>query len=422
MDRNGAFIGMGHGSEIPAIVPLTSATTGGRRVGYCTNVHAGADLETTRANLQRWAVAVRQRVCPRGAMGLGLWLSAPTAAKLLADGQVQEFADWLTEAGLTPFTLNGFPYGDFHQRVVKHRVYEPTWREQARFDYTRDLIAIHDALLPPGAEGSISTLPLCWGNPRPSEEALAQAADLLWQTAEALARREAESGRLIYLCLEPEPGCVLERSEDVVRFFKDHLLRGLSGSQAATVRRHLRVCHDICHAAVMFEDQGEAIDRYLAAGVLVGKVQVSSAICLPLDEMGPEQRSAALAQLAGVVEERYLHQTVVQSSPHGATTFYEDLPDALASVAATDAADCGGQWRVHFHVPVYLRQFGHLQTSQSQIVDCLRAARRCEGLSHFEVETYAWNVLPEELQQADLAEGIARELLWFQERCEEEDA
>ena len=32
---------------------------------------------------------------------------------------------------------------------------------------------------------------------------------------------------------------------------------------------------------------------------------------------------------------------------------------------------------------------------------------------HFEVETYAWGVLPPELQQPDLAAGIADEMAWF---------
>ena len=36
---------------------------------------------------------------------------------------------------------------------------------------------------------------------------------------------------------------------------------------------------------------------------------------------------------------------------------------------------------------------------------------------HFEVETYAWNVLPEPLQPTDLAIGIARELQWLHQQC-----
>src|SRR5262249_48957375 len=158
----------------------------------------------------------------------------------------------LRDVGLVPFTLNGFPYGDFHQAVVKHRVYEPTWFEPARLDYTLDLITIHDALLLPGQEGSISTLPIAWGQPAPEHERLSLAAEQLRQIAEPLARLEKDSGRLIYLCLEPEPGCVLQFGRDVVRFYRDHLF---PGSDEALIRRYLRVCHDVCHAAVMFESQ-----------------------------------------------------------------------------------------------------------------------------------------------------------------------
>src|SRR5262245_23768312 len=95
------------------------------QMGYCTNVHAGADLEQTRANLERHAVAVKERFSPSEPLGIGLWLSAAAARKLRAEQAVPEFADWLGERGLVPFTLNGFPYGDFHQKVVKHDVYLP---------------------------------------------------------------------------------------------------------------------------------------------------------------------------------------------------------------------------------------------------------------------------------------------------------
>ena len=66
---------------------------------------------------------------------------------------------------------------------------------------------------------------------------------------------------------------------------------------------------------------------------------------------------------------------------------------------------------MHFHVPVYLEGFGQLRTSQSGILETLRALRgRC---NHWEVETYAWGVLPEALRQPDLAAGIADEMRWF---------
>src|SRR3954462_452881 len=103
-------------------------------IGYCTNVHAGPTLAQTKANLERYALALKQRVRPDQPMGVGLWLAAEAASQLLASGGASDFAAWLSEVGLMPFTFNGFPYGDFHQAEVKHRVYHPTWFEPARLE------------------------------------------------------------------------------------------------------------------------------------------------------------------------------------------------------------------------------------------------------------------------------------------------
>jgi hypothetical protein len=317
-----------------------------------------------------------------------------------AEQRIEEWAEWLRAAGLVPFTLNGFPFGDFHQRIVKHQVYYPTWAEPARLHYTLDLIAILDGLLPSGLEGSISTLPLAWSAPAPDDAELSRMVAALRTVAAELARRERETGRIIYLCLEPEPGCVIQRSPDIVSFFERHLLPG--GDEHA-LRRHIRVCHDICHQAVMFEDQAEVLARYRAAGIRIGKVQVSAAVRLPPD--GPDH-AAALAQLAGFNEERYLHQTVVHRSPSEAPVFYEDLSLALA-------AEQAGEWRVHFHVPIYLERFGNLEATQGAIRETLSDFASHGDCAHFEVETYAWGVLPRELQVPDLATGIAREMDWF---------
>src|SRR6185369_14696736 len=151
-----------------------SATT----FGYCTNVHANASLEKTRANLEKHALGVKRRISPNEPMGIGLWLSANAAQELVSSGQVTDFAGWLREIGLVPFTMNGFPYGDFHEPVVKHKVYQPTWYEPARLEYTLQLAEILDQLLPSGVEGSISTLPIAWPKKlgEPLEEELSQAA------------------------------------------------------------------------------------------------------------------------------------------------------------------------------------------------------------------------------------------------------
>ena len=92
---------------------------------------------------------------------VGLWLSNQAVSELRGD-QLLRWRDWLAENKLLPYTFNGFPYSDFHQPVVKHDVYLPTWAEPDRLAYTIKLAHVLDAILPTDEVGTISTLPLGW--------------------------------------------------------------------------------------------------------------------------------------------------------------------------------------------------------------------------------------------------------------------
>jgi hypothetical protein len=209
--------------------------------------------------------------------------------------------------------------------------------------------------------------------------------------------------------IEPEPGCFLDTAGDVVGFFKEYLLPGGAGGHEEVVRRHIRICHDVCHSAVMQEEQVGALRTYSQAGLSVGKVQISAAIGVDLDHLAGDRRAGALAQLGAFAEDRYLHQTTVADS-RGRLRFFEDLPDAVAA-AGEDPSLLEAVWRTHFHVPLFLNQVGDLRTTADQIAPAIAAARTLHDTRHFEVETYAWSVLPAKLRTSTLAEGIAREIL-----------
>lgn len=381
-------------------------------LGYCTNVHAGATFDEMRSNLLRYAVPIKQRVSPGAPMGVGLWLSYDAANYALANRSVlADLKSWMQGLGLIVYTLNGFPFGNFHQKVVKTKVYEPNWTTPQRYDYTLALARVLAELLPEGAEGSISTLPLGWpGLTGDSDDDLhrvkSASAGRLHDLIHQLARIELDTGRHIHINLEPEPGCILDTAPKLVSFFEQYLF---DSPDDVSVRGYLRVCHDVCHSAVMFEPQHEALATYRNAGIKVGKVQLSSAVRLPLDQMNRAERDQAMQLLAGFQEDRYLHQTSVREA-NGTTTLYTDLPDAIAAYNAGTIT--GGEWRVHFHVPVYLESFGPIGTTRSAIGELLKAVREEDELHHYEVETYAWNVLPNELQRDELADGIADELAW----------
>ena len=384
------------------------------QIGYCGNVHPGRTLEEVKQNLTKYSLDVKSQVRPKESMGIGLWLSATSAKELDDSNRLVQFRDWLAESGLLPFTLNGFPYGDFHQEVVKHDVYRPTWADPARLDYTVRLAEILNVLLPEGIDGTISTLPLGWPvdggiSNVDDEQFWKSSAQNLKTCAERLDNLAQTSGRNIFVCIEPEPGCILDTCDDVIAFFDQHLVVH-DATINQMIRNHVGVCHDVCHSAVMFEEQTKAINDYAASDIKIGKVQVSSAVAVDFDSGTPDDRAAKLAQLSQFAEPKYLHQTSVEKD--GQIAFYEDLNLAIDANGTTPT----GQWRVHFHVPIFSKSLGVIGTTQPDIKKCVEAIQATgKPLPHFEIETYAWNVLPKGLNEDSLADGIAREIAWFDE-------
>src|SRR5581483_6567263 len=123
----------------------------GHHLAYCTNIHRGESWTETMAALSTHTLAVRDRVAPGRPFGIGLWLSERASNELLLDpARLLQFRKWLDLEGCYVFTLNGFPYGAFHGGPIKERVYLPDWTTEERLAYTKRLIDILAAILPPG--------------------------------------------------------------------------------------------------------------------------------------------------------------------------------------------------------------------------------------------------------------------------------
>jgi hypothetical protein len=380
---------------------------------YCTNVHPGETWEETFASLQRYVLPIKQRVSPDQPFGVGLRLSADAARTLAAPDSLAAFKAFLADSGLYVFTLNGFPYGRFHDTRVKESVYLPDWQDAARLAYSNLLADILADLLPADRdiEGSISTVPGAF-KPRVTGRRNVDAmVRNLVAHAVHLASLEARTGRTLRLALEPEPCCFLETIEEAVSFFENHLFSapakelvaeatGRANGAEDLLRRHLGICFDVCHAAVEFEGE-DALDRLLAAGIAVPKIQVSAALRLP-------RIDAAAADLLRPFDDGvYFHQVVERSA--GGLTRYLDLDEAFAALNG-DARP--REWRVHFHVPVFRQTAGGFATTQDYLKAILARQRASPVAPHLEVETYTWGVLPEADRQGDLAHNIAREIEW----------
>ena len=84
---------------------------------------------------------------------------------MLEGDRLRELRAFLDREGLYVAIINGFPYGPFHGTPVKAKVYAPDWRDDARVDYTLDLVRILQALVPKGLDGGVSTTPRCRTRP-----------------------------------------------------------------------------------------------------------------------------------------------------------------------------------------------------------------------------------------------------------------
>jgi sugar phosphate isomerase/epimerase len=381
------------------------------QLGYCTNIHPGERADELIAAIERHVAGVRELVAPNERLPVGLRVSAE-AAHAFGDAKLREqLCDALAGAGAYVFTLNGFPYGRFHGAPVKAAVYRPDWREPARLDYTRELIALAAAIAPIEAEPSISTVPGAFAADVGHGDRERIAAALIELVAELWQRRES-SGRTITIALEPEPACMLETIADAVTFFTEHLhgppaiaeLARRTGVHAAeaevALRRHLCVCLDACHAAVEFEDPRGCVAALGAAGIRIAKVQVTAGL-----ELVPD--AEAVAELRRYDDPIYLHQTVARSE--AGLAHYVDLPPAFG---AFDVGQAGELWRVHFHVPVFMGELGRFHSTQAFLVELLDEVCRADACDQFEVETYTWDVLPPEHRVVAVEQAIARELQW----------
>ncbi|SMC69786.1 metabolite traffic protein EboE [Pedobacter nyackensis] len=386
---------------------------------YCTNIHAGKNWTEDFNALKQHFPVIKQTIAPAQPLGLGLRLSNEASLELQNEETLMEFKQWLKENDAYVFTMNGFPYGDFHHAIVKENVHAPDWTTFERKAYTIRLFHILKSLLPEGMDGGISTSPLSyrhWFKGEIDLEAAKKTATLnILAVVRDLITISQESGQLLHLDIEPEPDGILETGREFIDWYEKYLLTlgtpliatefKLSPEDAELLlKKHVCLCYDVCHFAIGYEDHVAVLTELEQKGIQVGKIQISAALKADLRGNAAEQ-SAIKNSFAAFNEPTYLHQ-VVALKENGSLTRYPDLPQALE-----DTENEAIQWRSHFHVPISVKEIGLLQSTQDDITTLLELQKNKPFTNHLEVETYTWEVLPEQLK-LPIAQSISNELSW----------
>ena len=385
--------------------------TEGHHLAYCTNIHPAESWVDTRTMLERDVLAVRDRLKAEGVVqedfAIGLRLSALAARELLEGDSLQKFKEWLQNERCYVFTINGFPYGDFHNTSVKEEVYRPDWTTIERLDYTKNLFRIVAELAPLDSGGSVSTLP---GSFKEFEADEAIIFAHLEECAGFIEELSQRTGKDLHLGLEPEPLGHFENTFETVEFFKKFFE---TVSDPDMVKRRIGVNFDCCHFAIEFDDCTSSLAYLLDAGIRISKIHLSSAL-----EFDPRDEEACEA-LKNFEEPTYLHQVVERRMDEETgdefITRYKDLPDYWKNRDKNVMAE---EARCHFHVPLYAEAASPLGTTQESVREVLEWREEFpDACQHYEIETYTWGVLPTELQQ-DLTSQIVAEWKWVMTRQE----
>lgn len=362
---------------------------------YCTNIHPGESWNETFENLKRYIPQIKAEVSQNANFGIGLRLSDNANRSLLENDNLSMFKSWLNINECFVFTLNSFPYGGFHHQKVKDQVHKPDWTTTARFEYTHRLFQIMAALLPAGIEGGISTSPLLYkyweSSKKNKQDVLQKATHNIIKIAEKLINIHESSRQILHLDIEPEPDGLLEK--EVIDWYTEWLIpQGIdflqqqfkiSNSEAeAFLKRHIRLCYDVCHFAIVYEKPEKVFSMLKAEGIKIGKIQISAALKISLPAEIKERINIKDA-LVPFVESTYLHQVVERDSGGGFSN-YRDLPQALKNLNNPNAKE----WRTHFHVPVFLASYGVLESTLEDILEVFNLLKKEKITEHLEIETY----------------------------------
>ena len=391
---------------------------------YCTNIHTGENWLDHFTEIKKYFPTIKKKLSPDKPMGIGLRLSNLASVSLSESNNLTIFKQWLLQNNAYVFTMNGFPYGGFHNVVVKDQVHAPDWTTMDRVAYTTRLFDILKELLPAEMDGGISTSPLSykfWYKTDVAiQMAVTNATENILKVIIHLIDIFKNTGKILHLDIEPEPDGILETGPEFINWFVRHLLPAgikiiaekysISETDADHfIKQHLRLCYDVCHFAIGYELHEQVIDEVKKSGIQIGKIQISAALKAVLNE-NISDRSNVKEKFEKFNEPTYLHQVVAKKS-NGGLVRYPDLPQALADIENKEVVE----WRAHFHVPIFEEDMGFLQSTQKDIVAVLELQKKLNFTTHLEVETYTWDVISDALK-LPMQESIIRELEWVNDQ------
>ena len=228
---------------------------------------------------------------------------------------------------------------------------------------------------------------------------------------EAIRILNQKHGIQITLALEPEPDTSLDTLASIINFFENDLATVAKEKNISMpeVKQIIGLNLDACHASVLFEKPADVLKTLLTKNINTFKFHITNAPVLQ-----PPFTKEKIASFQKLSEPKYLHQTFAKKGTE-IYRFRDLIEFPFENCSSFDEV------RTHYHVPLQLKGFSNLKTTNDEVIELLKVAAKSPCTHNFVSETYTW---PQHLEAIDakdfnLINGIAQEVEWLMKAWKE---
>jgi len=378
---------------------------------YCSNIFKGNNWEKIFLNIKTYIPKIKKNITNKK-FALGLCLSNSITNELLLKKNINIFIKWMKNENIYIPSINGFVYKNFHIKKIKENIYFPDWSSNKRLNYTKKLIKVLIKLIPKYIDGNISTSPISykpWVENKNKTYIYYKSSINLAKTIIFIIKNK----RFIHIDIEPEPICSIENTKEVIIFFKNWLIP--IGSYylekklklpkffcEKIIKKYIRICFDICHLSVEFEDILNSILKLKKNNIKIGKIQISSSPKLTINNIN--KNIIIKNNLNTFNNSNFLHQVIKKRE--NKLIYYNDITDLLKNFNL----ELNDEIRIHFHLPIYMKTYKIFYTTQDNIIKVISFLKNKNITNCIEIETYTFSNI---LTNISTIDSIIKEYNWL---------
>ena len=299
--------------------------------------------------------------------------------------------------------------------MIKEDVYEPDWQTPERREYTKQVADLLADLAPDGVNPSIQSAPLGFKPKVTGDHVVEEYTTNVIDVVAHLVGLTKKTGKIVTLGLEPEPRCYLETTDETITYFKNHLFSGRprSGwrsSPASTrptrprpMREHIG--HRLRHRSPVGRLRGHPGRPADAGGGRRPDLQAAGSRAA----VDPGRDEEAVDALETFAETIYLSADLTERRDGELTRFLN-----LGRRDRGVAGEPGRRKRVADALPRagVPRRDRRVPHHPHELEAALDMHTKTPLSDHLEIETYTWDVLPDQLKTGDITEYVSREIEW----------